>query len=217
MPWLGEYGWLPTWWPGFELISVTRPLLEHLVRQRLLAQSAVTVHEDARVVGLHPVERQWQLSTEDGRTFVADRVIDASGRSSRMPHWLAELGVRVPEPLQVDAHLGYACRLYRANGQPPLETGVLIAGTPATGRGAIALPVENGHWLVIEGGYGHHRPTREPAEFEAFLAGIAGSGGRRCGGPPRTGQRHRPLPADLQPAPPVRPGPRLARGPARGR
>ena len=38
MPWLGEYGWLPTWWPGFELISVTRPLLEHLVRQRLLSQ-----------------------------------------------------------------------------------------------------------------------------------------------------------------------------------
>ena len=36
MPWLGEYGWLPTWWPGFELVSVTRPLLEHLVRQRLL-------------------------------------------------------------------------------------------------------------------------------------------------------------------------------------
>ena len=28
MPWLGEYGWLPTWLPSFELISVTRPLLE---------------------------------------------------------------------------------------------------------------------------------------------------------------------------------------------
>jgi hypothetical protein len=23
MPWLGEYGWLPTWWQGFELVSVT--------------------------------------------------------------------------------------------------------------------------------------------------------------------------------------------------
>src|SRR5918998_3237136 len=69
MPWLGEYGWLPTWWPGFELISVTRPLLEHLVRQRLLSQSTVTVHEGARVVGLRRSGRQWQLSTEEGRTF----------------------------------------------------------------------------------------------------------------------------------------------------
>ncbi len=172
MPWLGEYGWLPTWWPGFELVSVTRPLLEHLVRQRLLAQSGVVVHEAARVTELRRSGRQWQLSTEDGRMFDADRVIDASGRGSRLPHWLAELGVRMPDPAQVDAHLGYACRLYRANGRPPLETGALIAGTPVTGRGALALPVENGHWLVIAGGYGDHRPTREPAEFIAYLAGL---------------------------------------------
>jgi hypothetical protein len=73
----------------------------------------------------------------------------------------------------VDAHLGYACRLYRANGQPPLNTGVVIAGTPVTGRGALALPVEDGHWLVGAGGYGDHRPTRHPVEFEAFLAGLS--------------------------------------------
>jgi 2-polyprenyl-6-methoxyphenol hydroxylase-like FAD-dependent oxidoreductase len=172
MPWLGEYGWLPTWLPGFELVSVTRPLLEHLVRQRLLAQSDVVVHEASRVTELRRSGQQWQLSTEDNRTFDADRVIDASGRSSRLPHWLAELGISMPDPSQVDAHLGYACRLYRANGKPPLETGALIAGTPVTSRGAIALPVENGHWLVIAGGYGDHRPTREPEEFTGFLADL---------------------------------------------
>ena len=89
---------------------------------------------------------------------------------------LDELGVRVPEPKQVDAHLGYACRLYRANGRPPLDTGVNIAATPATGRGALALPVENGHWLVIATGYGDKRPTREPAEFKAYLAGLPDPG-----------------------------------------
>ena len=52
MPWLGEYGWLPTSWPGPELVSVTRPLLEHLVRQRLISQSSVQLHEGARVSGL---------------------------------------------------------------------------------------------------------------------------------------------------------------------
>ena len=172
MPWLGEYGWLPTWLPSFELVSVTRPLLEHLVRQRLLQQTAVTVHEDARVTDLRRSGRQWQVVTEDGRSFPADRVIDASGRSSRLPHWLAELGVQLPEPAQVDAHLGYACRIYRENGRPPLATGVVITGTPATCRGALALPVENGHWLVIGGGYGEHRPTREPEEFQAYLGGL---------------------------------------------
>ena len=36
MAWLGEYGWLPTWIPAYETVSATRPLLEHLVRQRVL-------------------------------------------------------------------------------------------------------------------------------------------------------------------------------------
>ena len=101
-----------------------------------------------------------------------DVVIDASGRSSRMPHWLADLGVQLPEPERVDAHLGYACRLYRAAGPPPLTTGVVIAGTPQTSRGAIALPVENDDWLVIAGGYGPHRPSRDPDEFVAYLAAL---------------------------------------------
>jgi 2-polyprenyl-6-methoxyphenol hydroxylase-like FAD-dependent oxidoreductase len=172
MPWLGEYGWLPTSLPSFELISATRPLLEHLTRLRLLERPNVTVHEGVRATGLRRQGSGWRLLTGDGAIFAADRVIDASGRSSRMPHWVDELGVRVGEPDQVDAHLGYACRLYRANGRPPLETGVVVAGTPVTQRGALALPVENDRWLVIGGGYGDHRPTREPAEFEAYLAGL---------------------------------------------
>ena len=172
MPWLGEYGWLPTWLPSFELVSATRPLLEHLVRQRLVRQPGVALHQSTRATGLRRAGRQWQVITEDGRTFAADRVIDASGRSSRLPPWLSELGVGVPEPEQVDAHLGYACRLYRANGPPPLDTGVMVAATPATGRGALALPVENGHWLVILTGYGEQRPTREPAEFDGYLTGL---------------------------------------------
>ena len=172
MPWLGEYGWLPTWWPAFELVSVTRPLLEHLVRRRVIQQSGITLSEGARVMGLRQSGPRWQVLVEDGRVLDADRVIDASGRSSRLAQWLSELGVPVPEPVQLDAHLGYACRLYRARGRPPLATGVMIAATPATGRGALALPVENDHWLVILTGYGEKRPTREPEEFDAYLAGL---------------------------------------------
>ena len=113
------------------------------------------------------------MAVEDGDPIDADVVIDASGRSSRLPHWLAELGVPVPEPVVVDAHLGYACRLYRASGPPPLDTGIVISATPANGRGGIALPVEDDHWLIIGGGYGEHRPSRDPAEFAAYLADLA--------------------------------------------
>jgi len=172
MPVLGEYGWMPTWLPSFEMISVTRPLLEQVVRQRVQELPEVTIVQGVRATGLHRSGKGWQVEVEAHDPVDADVVIDASGRSSRMPHWLADLGVRVREPEVVDAHLGYACRLYRSNGPAPLETGVMIAATPESGRGAIALPVENDHWLVIAGGYGEHRPGRDPAEFAAYLEAL---------------------------------------------
>lgn len=172
MPWLGEYGWMPTWLPSYEMVSVTRPLLEHVVRQRVAALPGVTIRQGVRAEALHRSGAGWQVAVDDHDLVEADVVIDASGRSSRMPRWLATLGVPGPEPAVVDAHLGYAGRLYRARGAPPLETGVVIAATPETGRGAVALPVENDHWLVIGGGYGEHRPSRDPEAFLAYFANL---------------------------------------------
>jgi flavin-dependent dehydrogenase len=172
MAWLGEYGWSPTWIPAYETVSATRPLLEHLVRERVRALDGVTVHEGVRVTDLHRDARRWRVLCEDATTVEADLVIDASGRGSRLPHWLGELGVPVAEPLTVDARLGYACRTYRAIGRPPIDIAVLIAATPQTGRGALAIPVEDGHWLVVAGGYGDRRPSRDVAEFNEFLATL---------------------------------------------
>ena len=172
LAWLGEYGWLPTWIPAYETVSATRPLLEQLVRERVKNLDGVTMREGARVTGLHHDAGRWRVVCEDGGSVPADLVIDASGRGSRLPHWLAELGVPVTEPLMVDARLGYACQMYRAIGRPPIEIGVVIQATPETGRGALAIPIENGHWLVVAGGYGDRRPTRDTGEFDQFLAAL---------------------------------------------
>ncbi len=173
MPWLGEYGWAPTWLSSFEMVSVTRPLLEHVVRSRVAALPGVRIVEDVRATALRRSGAGWQVVADDSDSLDADVVIDASGRGSRMPHWLADLGVPMPEPEVVDAHLGYACRLYRTSGPAPLTTGVVIGATPANGRGGIALPVENNDWLIIGGGYGQHRPSRDPLEFAEYLAKLA--------------------------------------------
>ena len=80
MPWLGEYGWMPTWLPSYELVSVTRPLLEHVVRQRVQAFPLVEVRDGVRATGLRRNGAGWQVITEDGAATEADLVIDASGR-----------------------------------------------------------------------------------------------------------------------------------------
>ena len=90
MAWLGEYGWLPTWIPTYETVSATRPLLEHLARERVRELPDVTLHEGVRVTELQRNARQWQVVCEDATAVQADLVIDASGRGSRLPHWLLD-------------------------------------------------------------------------------------------------------------------------------
>jgi flavin-dependent dehydrogenase len=172
MAWLGEYGWLPTWIPAYQTVSATRPLLEHLVRQLVCDLDGVTLREGVRATDLKRNARHWQVVCEDATVVQADLVIDASGRGSRLPHWLGELGIPATEPLSIDAHLGYACRTYRCIGKPPIDIAVVIAATPQTGRGALAIPVEDGQWLIIAGGYGDRRPSRVVEEFDEFLATL---------------------------------------------
>ena len=45
-------------------------------------------------------------------------------------------------------------------GKPQIEIAVVIAATPQTGRGALAIPVEDGQWLVLAAGYGDRPPCR---------------------------------------------------------
>ena len=170
MPWLGEYGWMPQRDWAYEIISLSRPLLEQAVRERVSVLPRVELRSGVTVTGLGHDASGWQVLVRGDSALDADLVVDASGRSSRLPQWLAELGVQVPEPVVVEARVGYASRTYR--GRAPLRTGIVVASTPATQAGALALAIEHDRWLVSAVGFGDRRPGRTAAEFEAFLAGL---------------------------------------------
>jgi 2-polyprenyl-6-methoxyphenol hydroxylase-like FAD-dependent oxidoreductase len=169
MPWLSPYGWFPVDPPSYEIVSLTRPLLELVIRRRVLADENIDLRQGARVWSLARAGQRWEAQCADGSAAVADLVIDASGRSSRLRRWLGELGVAVPEPAMVDARLGYAVRRYRAPAPVPLRSGVVIAASPDTEAGALVLPVENEEWLVGAVGYGSKRPSRDPAKLDTYL------------------------------------------------
>lgn len=174
MLWLTELGWMPERHSAFEVVSSTRPLLEHVVRRRTLELPHVSSRQGARVSGLQRREGQWLVQLEDSSVLEADLVVDASGRTSRLPHWLPALGVTVPEPETIDARVGYATRIYR-NGPDVLadSPGIMVSATPETLRGGGALPAEKGYWIVSTVGFGEHRPPRDNAGFEEFLASLA--------------------------------------------
>ncbi|MET1007783.1 MAG: NAD-binding protein, partial [Propionibacteriaceae bacterium] len=59
--WLSDQGWLPNRDAGFELLSATRPLLEHVLRQRTLALPHVSALDNTRVTCLARTQRQWEV------------------------------------------------------------------------------------------------------------------------------------------------------------
>ena len=193
LAWLGELGWSPQGVPAYPVYSTTRPLLEALLRRRVLAlpgvslldgSSVIRVAQDADgwavslAVAARPAPRGRKLEHADipddstSEVLRADLVVDASGRNSRLMHWLGDPWPDRVRVTEIDARIGYASRLYR--GGPDLGgiPGIVILATPAEPVGALALPVEDGQWIVLAIGLGDRRPTRDPAEFDALLAGL---------------------------------------------
>ena len=105
---------------GFDIYSQSHPLLEHCVRQCTLAfrnvrfQSGSSVQEllwkNKRVEGVR--------FTHDGNTnsLSAELTIDAGGRGSRVPRWLAELGFQVPVETMIGVDFAYSSAKYRIPG-----------------------------------------------------------------------------------------------------
>lgn len=168
---LREPGWLPVRPSDMAGLSMSRPLFEQVVRQRVIDLPGVQLTAGRSVTGLRrPVgpDRLWRVSTAAGEV-AADVVVDASGRGSRLPAWLVSLGVAAPSTEEVDARIGYAVREF-ADG-PDLHglSGIVIGATPESGRGGLALPIENSHWMVLASGCGDDRPPRDVDGFMAAL------------------------------------------------
>ena len=138
MPWLGEYGWLDTEVPGWEVVSATRPLMDAVARDLVQALPGVSLVPRTRVTAIRATPEGWLVSTGppeqgDARdlSLSARLVVDASGRSSRLDRWLPDLAGGDIE--EVDARVGYAGRLYQQSGSLPLRTGVMVFGRAEDG------------------------------------------------------------------------------------
>jgi 2-polyprenyl-6-methoxyphenol hydroxylase-like FAD-dependent oxidoreductase len=173
MAWLSPDGWLPTGDPIYEIVSLSRPLLELIVRRRVQALPGVEIRTGFRVQALRRSDDRWRITGADGNELTADTVIDASGRSSRLPSWLSDIGIEVPDPILIEAKLGYATRRYRSPGTRPLDVGILIGASPENETGALAIPVENADWLVCAAGFGDRRPGRDAAGFDRYLRDLS--------------------------------------------
>lgn len=124
----------------------------------------VTTAGHARVTG---VRVQSQADGSGPETLEADLVIDATGRGSRTPAWLAEFGYARPRENRVKIDLTYTTRRFRLRSDDVFGSDVSInpVCTPSHPRGAFFTKVEDGQCaLSLTGVLGDRAPT-DPAGF----------------------------------------------------
>jgi 2-polyprenyl-6-methoxyphenol hydroxylase-like FAD-dependent oxidoreductase len=166
------------------LVSVTapRPVLEEHVRAKVAALANVTVLEQHDILGLAAtsdrgrvtgarVQRAAQGAAAE--TIEADLVIDATGRGSRSPAWLEELGYQRPAEERVKVGLAYTTRHYRM--RPEMFNGVQSinpVASPAHPRGAFFGQVGRDICILsLTGILGDYPPT-DPDRFLEFVASL---------------------------------------------
>jgi 2-polyprenyl-6-methoxyphenol hydroxylase-like FAD-dependent oxidoreductase len=159
-------------------------MLEQRLRRRVRALSTVSFAEATDINGLLTtdgggrvtgVRIQARAAGSPEREVAAALVVDATGKGSRTPAWLAGLGLpKVPEE-RVKIDLTYTTCDFRGPLDPdPIGDGVaeVCVATPANPRGATLARLADRYSLSLYGILGDRPPTDLPGflEFAATLA-----------------------------------------------
>ena len=166
---------------GMQAIAFTRPLLEDLVRTRVRALPGITICPPLDVLDLVAageqvtgVQVRVRGTVGDGESMAADLVVDATGRGSHMPAWLAGLGFPRPTESEIEIGVGYTTWEFgRQPGDLDGDIAAIIGATVDNLRFGAALACEGDRWQVTAGGYlGLHASATDIAAFRAFAAAL---------------------------------------------
>lgn len=139
----------------YGLVTGRRVLVEKVVAELAEKTPGLTVRRGVAVAGLLTgasvvpgVPHVTGVRTEDGSEIAADVVIDASGRRSALPSWLAATGARPPLEELDDSGFIYYGRHYRSeDGSLPVALGGTLQNYGSIS--SLTLAADRGHWAVI--------------------------------------------------------------------
>lgn len=165
---------------GLPSVLAGRPLLENVVRTQVRALAGVGFLDGHDVVGLattadgHRVTgARVQAEGEAEQTLEADLVVDTTGRGSRSPVWLRQLGHSLPDIEKVRVGLSYGTRTYRLpDGAMGKDQLILNNATPGHQRAAVLAEQEDGLARLTVAGMLGDRPPLDPKGFDAFAASL---------------------------------------------
>jgi 2-polyprenyl-6-methoxyphenol hydroxylase-like FAD-dependent oxidoreductase len=165
------------------LLTGTRPLLEWLVRRRVLADPRLETVEGTEVVGLLgdatgvsgvQLRERGPDTRHAIRPLAADLVLDASGRGSRAPDWLAAIGAEPATEETVDSGLAYSTCLFTPGPAPEGQNtrAYFFVTDPEQTDGAVAVPTEDGRYLVTLSALRGSEPPSDETGFLDFASRL---------------------------------------------
>ncbi|MBC8350837.1 MAG: FAD-dependent monooxygenase [Planctomycetes bacterium] len=161
----------------------SRPFLEAHVRRRVKSDTDVEFLEEMEVRSLVADESKSRVKGVEVRqiggdgeltTIDADLVIDASGRNSRVPQWLEDLGYSKLGESTVDVNLGYASRIYERPSDDLRDWKILgLFGTAPSGKKTgYIFPIEGQRWIATEVGYLEDYPPDDDDTYLQFASEL---------------------------------------------
>ncbi|MGH9085266.1 MAG: NAD(P)/FAD-dependent oxidoreductase, partial [Acidimicrobiales bacterium] len=156
----------------FEALTARRPVAEAALASAAAATPGVTARRGVSVAGLltapsrHPsaVPHVTGVRLEDGQELLADLVVDSSGRRSRLPAWLGDIGAAPPiEDVEDSGFIYYGRHFRSADGSVPAMLSGLL--TAAGSVSLLSLPADNGTWglgIIASAGDAAVRGLKDP-------------------------------------------------------
>jgi 2-polyprenyl-6-methoxyphenol hydroxylase-like FAD-dependent oxidoreductase len=186
VPWYTRAGWGVKFRSDLKVLSFTRPMLDLHVRRRLAENPKIEICDEVdvlrlmrdpkenRIAGVLVSPRNPESDRRVAKQLKADLVIDATGRASRAPRWLQDLGYEAPKETVISAHLGYASRLFRIpeNFNGDWTCAYVQSAPPDRKRGGILFRVEDNRWLITLIGGGRDYPPGDEQGFLEFAESL---------------------------------------------
>jgi 2-polyprenyl-6-methoxyphenol hydroxylase-like FAD-dependent oxidoreductase len=166
---------------GDEGYYPSRPLLEGQVRRRVRAMTNVTFLDGYDVVELTSIPDRSRVNGvtitshegDEKRALTAALVVDATGRGSRTPAFLEQLGYDRPVEDELVVRLAYASQLVRIPPGMHRELLVLVGPVPGRPTGMGLITYENATWMLTVFGLVGREPAADFAGMLAFMEGFA--------------------------------------------
>jgi 2-polyprenyl-6-methoxyphenol hydroxylase-like FAD-dependent oxidoreductase len=160
---------------GWHSFSMSRPLIEFVVRSRVEQLSNVTIRGRCNVVQIEAAREgsgaagvRFENENKDMESLKADLVIDASARGTCTMAFLKACNSPTPEETSIGVDMSYATAIFNIPAHATADwKGALVLPDPRASSLAGALtPLEGGRWIVSVGAAHGDKP---PSDHDGFM------------------------------------------------